>query len=79
MSFETEAEASCDAGRHRNSMDSITISIRSYESMDQEAFNNWPNDPAFTELGALSRTTREEPYGRLNPKWTKWMHRMCCP
>merc|ERR1719470_286379 len=21
----------------------------------------------------------EEPYGRLNPKWTKWMHRMCCP
>ena len=77
MSFETEAEASCDAGRHRNSMDSN--SIRSYESMDQEAFNNWPNGPAFTELGALSRTTREEPYGRLNPKWTKWMHRMCCP
>ena len=21
----------------------------------------------------------EEPYGRLNPKWTKWMHRICCP
>eukprot|EP00095_Tigriopus_kingsejongensis_P011756 maker-scaffold241_size241811-snap-gene-0.15 protein:Tk11756 transcript:maker-scaffold241_size241811-snap-gene-0.15-mRNA-1 annotation:"phosphatidylinositol 4-kinase type 2-beta" len=21
----------------------------------------------------------EEPYGRLNPKWTKWMHRLCCP
>jgi phosphatidylinositol 4-kinase type 2 len=21
----------------------------------------------------------EEPYGRLNPKWTKWLHRMCCP
>lgn len=21
----------------------------------------------------------EEPYGRLNPKWTKWMHKMCCP
>lgn len=21
----------------------------------------------------------EEPYGRLNPKWTKWMHKWCCP
>jgi len=21
----------------------------------------------------------EEPYGRLNPKWTKFWHRMCCP
>lgn len=21
----------------------------------------------------------EEPYGGLNPKWTKWMHKVCCP
>lgn len=21
----------------------------------------------------------EEPYGRLNPKWTKWCHKVCCP
>lgn len=21
----------------------------------------------------------EEPYGRLNPKWTKWVHKLCCP
>lgn len=21
----------------------------------------------------------EEPYGHLNPKWTKWLHKMCCP
>ena len=21
----------------------------------------------------------EEPYGILNPKWTKWMHKLCCP
>lgn len=21
----------------------------------------------------------EEPYGNLNPKWTKWMHKTCCP
>jgi len=84
-----------------------------YEDLDDEAFNNWPNDPTFTELIREAETaidqgvypTRiyqgssgsyfvknvegktigvfkpkdEEPYGRLNPKWTKWMHRMCCP
>jgi len=21
----------------------------------------------------------EEPYGKLNPKWTKYLHKMCCP
>lgn len=21
----------------------------------------------------------EEPYGKLNPKWTKWIHKHCCP
>ncbi|KAL3865318.1 hypothetical protein ACJMK2_006935 [Sinanodonta woodiana] len=21
----------------------------------------------------------EEPYGQLNPKWTKWLHKLCCP
>ena len=21
----------------------------------------------------------EEPYGHLNPKWTKWLHKVCCP
>eukprot|EP00128_Syssomonas_multiformis_P018432 Colp12_sorted_trinity150504_noHs@12420 len=21
----------------------------------------------------------EEPYGQLNPKWTKWFHKTCCP
>lgn len=21
----------------------------------------------------------EEPYGHLNPKWTKWIHKLCCP
>jgi len=84
-----------------------------YEDLDDETFNNWPNDPTFTELIREAETaidqgvypTRiyqgssgsyfvknvegktigvfkpkdEEPYGRLNPKWTKWMHRMCCP
>jgi len=90
-------------GRHRSE----------YEDLDDEAFNNWPDDPAFTELirtaenaidqgvdpvriyqgssgSYFVKNTQgktigvfkpkdEEPYGRLNPKWTKWMHRMCCP
>lgn len=21
----------------------------------------------------------EEPYGQLNPKWTKYVHKVCCP
>lgn len=84
-----------------------------YEDLDEEMFNNWPNDPEFTELirqaelaadqgvfpqriyqgssGSyfvknpegvtigVFKPKDEEPYGRLNPKWTKWMHRMCCP
>jgi len=92
-------------GRNRNRSD--------YEDLDDETFNNWPNDPGFTELirtaenaidqgvdpvriyqgssgsyfvkSAQGKTIGvfkpkdEEPYGRLNPKWTKWMHRMCCP
>jgi len=90
-------------GRHRSE----------YEDLDDEMFNNWPNDPTFNDLIKEAETavdqgvypTRiyqgssgsyfvknvegktigvfkpkdEEPYGRLNPKWTKWMHRMCCP
>lgn len=28
---------------------------------------------------AVYKPKNEEPYGRLNPKWTKWMHKLCCP
>lgn len=28
---------------------------------------------------AVFKPKDEEPYGRLNPKWTKWLHRLCCP
>ncbi|CAH8482134.1 unnamed protein product [Dicrocoelium dendriticum] len=28
---------------------------------------------------AVFKPKDEEPYGRLNPKWTKWMHKHCCP
>jgi phosphatidylinositol 4-kinase type 2 len=28
---------------------------------------------------AVFKPKNEEPYGRLNPKWTKWLHKLCCP
>lgn len=28
---------------------------------------------------AVFKPKDEEPYGRLNPKWTKWLHKICCP
>ena len=28
---------------------------------------------------AVFKPKDEEPYGQLNPKWTKWMHKVCCP
>ncbi|XP_037730695.1 phosphatidylinositol 4-kinase type 2-beta isoform X1 [Drosophila subpulchrella] len=31
------------------------------------------------ECLAVFKPKDEEPYGRLNPKWTKWMHKLCCP
>lgn len=27
----------------------------------------------------IFKPKNEEPYGHLNPKWTKWMHKLCCP
>nr|USH46105.1 phosphatidylinositol 4-kinase type 2-beta [Androctonus crassicauda] len=32
-----------------------------------------------TKTIGIFKPKDEEPYGRLNPKWTKWMHRLCCP
>lgn len=31
------------------------------------------------EIVGVFKPKNEEPYGHLNPKWLKWMHRMCCP
>ncbi|XP_045472715.1 phosphatidylinositol 4-kinase type 2-beta [Harmonia axyridis] len=35
-------------------------------------------NPAGKSIGVF-KPKDEEPYGRLNPKWTKWMHKLCCP
>lgn len=27
----------------------------------------------------MFKPKNEEPYGQLNPKWTKWLQKLCCP
>ncbi|KAE8590644.1 hypothetical protein XENTR_v10018140 [Xenopus tropicalis] len=31
------------------------------------------------EIIAVFKPKNEEPYGQLNPKWTKWLQKLCCP
>jgi len=84
-----------------------------YEDLDDDNYNNWADDPGFTDLVRTAESAidqgvypqriyqgssgsyfvknsegktigvfkpkDEEPYGRLNPKWTKWFHKLCCP
>ena len=33
----------------------------------------------FQKIIGVFKPKDEEPYGHLNPKWTKWMHKLCCP
>ncbi|VDP37989.1 unnamed protein product [Soboliphyme baturini] len=33
----------------------------------------------FQETIGVFKPKNEEPYGHLNPKWLKWMHRLLCP
>ncbi|XP_054544270.1 phosphatidylinositol 4-kinase type 2-beta [Talpa occidentalis] len=35
-------------------------------------------DPKRTSIGVF-KPKSEEPYGQLNPKWTKYVHKVCCP
>ncbi|KAF3827813.1 hypothetical protein GH733_001048 [Mirounga leonina] len=31
------------------------------------------------KITAVFKPKNEEPYGHLNPKWTKWLQKLCCP
>ena len=37
-----------------------------------------PSPPLQLRIGVF-KPKEEEPYGHLNPKWTKWVHKLCCP
>ncbi|KAB1271518.1 Phosphatidylinositol 4-kinase type 2-alpha [Camelus dromedarius] len=43
--------------------------------------NEFPEDPEFeaVKIIAVFKPKNEEPYGHLNPKWTKWLQKLCCP
>uniref|UniRef100_A0A8C0JYE7 Phosphatidylinositol 4-kinase type 2 n=1 Tax=Canis lupus dingo TaxID=286419 RepID=A0A8C0JYE7_CANLU len=36
-------------------------------------------DPQGVRIIAVFKPKNEEPYGHLNPKWTKWLQKLCCP
>lgn len=38
----------------------------------------WVKNIQHERLG-IFKPKDEEPYGSLNPKWSKWLHRICCP
>ena len=40
--------------------------------------HQWLHRPFQENIGVF-KPKDEEPYGRLNPKWTKWLHKICCP
>ncbi|XP_058117266.1 phosphatidylinositol 4-kinase type 2-alpha isoform X1 [Anopheles ziemanni] len=48
---------------------------RIYQGSSGSYFVKNPAD----KVVAVFKPKDEEPYGRLNPKWTKWMHKLCCP
>ena len=58
-----------------NAIDQGVDPVRIYQGSSGSYFVK--NDQGKT-IGVF-KPKDEEPYGRLNPKWTKWMHRMCCP
>jgi len=64
-----------------NDRNSCSEAEQSYE--DFVHFNsNQKNKIKFQILKktvAVFKPKDEEPYGILNPKWTKWLHKICCP
>uniref|UniRef100_A0A8C5UV87 Phosphatidylinositol 4-kinase type 2 n=1 Tax=Microcebus murinus TaxID=30608 RepID=A0A8C5UV87_MICMU len=36
-------------------------------------------EPNAAKIIAVFKPKNEEPYGHLNPKWTKWLQKLCCP
>ncbi|MGH0116698.1 UNVERIFIED_CONTAM: hypothetical protein FKN15_021246 [Acipenser sinensis] len=35
--------------------------------------------PRTKKIIGVFKPKNEEPYGQLNPKWTKWLQKLCCP
>ncbi|RKP28102.1 phosphatidylinositol 3 and 4-kinase-domain-containing protein [Syncephalis pseudoplumigaleata] len=57
---------------------------RAYQPLSDEARTEYimrgdPLPPLRTRVAGIFKPKDEEPYGQLNPKWTKWLHRNCFP
>ena len=51
---------------------SVQNTISNYRYLNNELLS-------FQKTIAVFKPKDEEPYGQLNPKWTKWLHKLCCP
>ncbi|KAM9618670.1 phosphatidylinositol 4-kinase type 2-alpha isoform 3-T3 [Trichechus inunguis] len=62
----------------------------SYFVKDPQGGLNWKNSgsaiiksslpcQSSQKIVAVFKPKNEEPYGQLNPKWTKWLQKLCCP
>jgi len=58
-----------------NAIDQAVFPQRIYQGSSGSYF---VKNPEGKTIGVF-KPKDEEPYGRLNPKWTKWFHKLCCP
>lgn len=59
-----------------SSLNALFIKRRVYVCIDYASINIFYLSQ---KTIAVFKPKDEEPYGRLNPKWTKWLHKLCCP
>jgi phosphatidylinositol 4-kinase type 2 len=73
--FENDPEFSEHVKQVEHAIDHNILPQRIYEGSSGSYFcKNSQNKTV-----AVFKPKDEEPYGMLNPKWTKWLHKVCCP
>ncbi|CAF0942331.1 unnamed protein product [Brachionus calyciflorus] len=73
--FESDPEFNEIVKKVEYAIDHNVLPQRIYEGSSGSYFcKNFENKTV-----AVFKPKDEEPYGILNPKWTKWLHKICCP
>ncbi|RNA41501.1 Phosphatidylinositol 4-kinase type 2-beta [Brachionus plicatilis] len=73
--FESDPEFNEKVKNVEYAIDHNVLPQRIYEGSSGSYFcKNLDN-----KIIAVFKPKDEEPYGMLNPKWTKWLHKICCP
>lgn len=57
----------------------ITLKNKGWEAGEWMWCRIYAYHSSFQKKIGVFKPKDEEPYGILNPKWTKWMHKLCCP